>query len=69
MRIMSAEQSWRGNDSLALAVLVAVELAGAYITQRAYVNELARCERELSPSRIEYTLKPCDVDGLVYGLD
>ncbi len=57
------------NDSLTLAVLVALELAGAYIASRTYVNNMARCERELSPSRIEYTLKPCDVDGPVYGLE
>lgn len=63
---MGEEQSLRGNDSVALTVLVALELAGSYVASRAYVREIERCEQELSPFRIEYTLKPCDVDGPVY---
>ncbi len=57
------------SDSVTLAVLVAFELAGSYFASRAYVQRIERCERELSPSRIEYTLKPCEVDGPVYFLE
>lgn len=53
-------------DSLTLAALVVLELACSYIASRTYVNNMAQCEQELSPARIEYTLKPCEVDGPVY---